>query len=137
MDDEVRALLSPEGEAEYLRQREIADADLAELRRRLAPDLKERGQPKKAYIKENDVSLKQHGTSNAYAIKVWRLVEDFSNIVGAELAKAESRTNAKIKTLEADVAALRAEIEILRQHKVSKPSAEGSITSLRGRSVAA
>jgi len=61
-------------------------------------------------------------------------LEAFAAIIGEETGKVDAKLLAKIKTLEADVAALRADLEA---HKVSKPDINlaGSVTPMRGRNV--
>jgi hypothetical protein len=132
MDDDIRALLSPEGVQQYLRQREIDDFNLAELRRRrleLYPEPEEKPQPRTTAMD------KQTATATYYV--TWHQLDKIMSFLGAEVGKAENRANAKIKALEADVAALKCELAIVQAHKMSKPvAAEGSVTSLRGRHVA-
>lgn len=127
MDDDVRALLSPEGEQQYLRQKEIDDFDLAELRRRrleLYPE------PKAEPPQRTATMDKQNATATYVT---WSQLHDFSGFLGAELGKAESRANAKIKALEADVAALKCDVEVLTKHKAAKSDV---VPLMRGRDVA-
>ena len=121
MDDDVRALLSPEGEAAYLRQQEIDDFRFAELQRRrreLYPEPKLEPQPQT--------------TAAAPPYVTWRQMDTVMSFLGAELGKAESRANRKIRALEEQVAALRCDVEVLSKHKAAK----SDVVPLRGRDVA-
>ena len=59
-------------------------------------------------------------------------VDAVVTVIGAEVGKCDTEV---AKVLRKEIGELRAEIEVLRAHKPSKPT-EGSITSLRGRHVA-
>lgn len=78
--------------------------------------------------------MDKHNATATYV--TWRQLEEFSSFLGAELGKAESRANARIKTLEADVAALRADLEILRAHKAPADVSLKGVMPMRGRNVA-
>ena len=62
-------------------------------------------------------------------------LEVFAAMIGEETAKVDSKLYAEIKTLKSPI--LRAEIEILRAHKVSRPDVNlAGVVPLRGRDVA-
>ena len=133
MDDEVRALLSPEGEAEYLRQREIDDIDLAELRRRrleLYPEpVKAKPQPKaQPGMTDDDRQWVQHQLDLCTRSISKCVTEDDEKVL------AHVRTlKAEIVHLKEQVAALKCGIEDLSKHKATKSDV---VPLMRARDVA-
>ena len=61
-------------------------------------------------------------------------LEVFAAMIGEETAKADSKV---VKVLREEIAALRADVEILRAHKASRPDVNlAGVVPLRGRDVA-
>jgi len=136
MDDDIRALLSPESEAEYLRQQEIDDFRFAELQRRrrqLYPEPeKKQPQPKvRPGMTDADRDWVQHRL-DVLARVIAQVMDERECELRRQIIARRDALYAEIKALKEQVAALRCDVEVLTKHKAAK----SDVVPLRGRDVA-